>query len=80
MARLPAAEVLVLNAIVCVVAGALMYLRWHDAQTLAAIERSGGLLEVFLIPLALIPLGTMVGAFGAWLALLRRPTAPPARR
>lgn len=66
------ATVLVLNAIVCTVAYGVMYALWHDPQTLAAIARSGGLLEVFMIPVALILPGTAIGAFGAWLASKRR--------
>lgn len=62
-----------LTAILCTIANGVMYARWHDAQTLAAIERSGGLLEVFLIPLAVVLPGTVVGSFGAWLATQRRP-------
>jgi hypothetical protein len=66
------AVVVTLTAILCTMANALMYARWHDPVTLAAIERSGGLIEVFSIPLALILPGTAVGSFGAWLATRRR--------
>ena len=66
------AVVVTLTAVLCTVANAVMLARWHDAVTLAAIERSGGLMEVFSIPLALILPGTAVGSFGAWLATRRR--------
>ncbi len=50
--------------------GALVLLAlWHDPQTMAAIQSSGGLAEVFELPVLLIVpaaiLGTLAGAVGA---------------
>ena len=70
------ATVVTLTAMLCTMANGVMYALRHDAETLAAIETSGGLLEVFLLPLALILPGTVVGSFGAWLAAQRRPAKP----
>jgi hypothetical protein len=74
------ATAMTLAAILCTIANAVMYARWHDPQTLAAIERSGGLSEVLLVPLTLILPGTAVGSFGAWLASRRRPVNKAAAR
>jgi hypothetical protein len=74
------ATVVTLTAVLCTLANGVIYARWHDAATLAAIERSGGLLEVFLIPLALMLPGTAVGSFGAWLASRRRPATALGKR
>ena len=48
---------------------------WHDAATLQAIARSGGLGEVFTLPLLLIApaaaLSVIGGVFGAWARQVR---------
>lgn len=59
----------VVSAIVSIAgAGALLAL-FHDQQTLAAIEGSGGLGEVFTLPIMMVVpaliLGTLGGALGA---------------
>jgi hypothetical protein len=59
---------LVLNAILCTLVLAVTYARWAGPETLPAIARSGGLLEVFVLPWTLIVPGTAVGAFAAWLS------------
>jgi hypothetical protein len=59
----------VIGAIVSMVGAAGMLAVFHDQQTLAAIEGSGGLGEVFTMPIMMvIPaliLGTLGGALGA---------------
>ncbi len=52
-------------AAVLSVAGALVLLAiWHDAETFAAIRGSGGLEEVFVLPILLVVPGTVVGTVG----------------
>ena len=59
----------IIGAIVSVVGAASLLAVFHDQQTLAAIQGSGGLAEVFTLPvLMVIPalvLGTLGGALGA---------------
>ena len=58
-----------IGAIVSIVGAGAMLALFHDPQTLAAIEGSGGLGEVFTLPIMMvIPaliLGTLGGALGA---------------
>lgn len=58
-----------IGAIVSIAGAGAMLAVFHDQQTLAAIERSGGLGEVFTLPIMMvIPaliLGTLGGALGA---------------
>ena len=64
----------VIGAVVSIVgAGALLAI-WHDPQTLAAIRGSGGLSEVFTLPVMMVlpgllfgAIGGIVGAAGKWL-------------
>ena len=67
--------VLLMTAVLTNFAMAVIYVRWAGPETWPAIERSGGLMEVFLLPWVLFVPGTAVGAFGAWLSQLgkRRP-------
>ena len=54
---------------ILVVAGSLITLGlWHDERTLWAIERSGGLTEVFALPILILVPGTIVAALGGALA------------
>lgn len=47
-------------------AGSLLLLAvWHDPETMAAINGSGGVDEMWGIPLMLIPIGTICGTVGA---------------
>lgn len=55
-------------AVLSAIANALMLTFWHEPQTLAAIERSGGLVEVFALPFLIIGPGTLDGWIGATLA------------
>ncbi len=41
---------------------------WHDPQTLAAIQGSGGLAEALTLPLTMIVVGTGLGALGGLIA------------
>jgi hypothetical protein len=64
-----AAVAAIIGAIVSVVGAAAMLAVFHDGETLAAIHGSGGLAEVFILPIMMvIPaliLGTLGGALGA---------------
>jgi hypothetical protein len=63
---------------ILVVAGSLIMLGlWHDERTLSAIERSGGLSEVFTLPMLMIVPGTIVAALGGVLAQVVWKTATP---
>ena len=62
---------LMLSALLCTIATGVMYSLWKSAELVAAIEGSGGLTEVFTLPLILIVPGTALGALGAWIASLR---------
>ena len=37
---------------------------WHDPQTMQAIRASGGLVEVFTLPLLMVVPGAVLGAIG----------------
>lgn len=66
------------SAAVCSAATAWMYFNWRSPELLAAIQRSGGLSEVFALPITLIVPGTIVGAIGAGVALVSSgPRHPP---
>ena len=55
-------------------AGALMLLAiWHDPATLAAIRGSGGLAEVFTLPVTLAVPGAVIGAAGGAVGRLVSP-------
>jgi phosphate/sulfate permease len=64
-----AASAALIGAIVSVAGAAAMLTVFHDQQTLAAIEGSGGLAEVFTLPIVMVVpaliLGTIGGALGA---------------
>jgi len=60
-----------LMAIVPIYAGALLFLGFrHDPQTLAAIERSGGLVEMFGLPLAITGPAVLLSMLGGAAALV----------
>jgi hypothetical protein len=52
-------------AVVSVAGAALLLSIWHDPQTFAGIAKSGGLGEVFELPVLLIVPATFVAAIGA---------------
>jgi hypothetical protein len=67
------ASALVMSAVLCTIATTVMYVGWQSPQVTNAINSSGGLAEVYTLPVMLIAPGTAIGAFGAWLARLRGP-------
>ena len=56
---------LVGSALICTAVTASMYFNWRSPELIAAIQQSGGLAEVFSLPIMLIVPGTIVGAIGA---------------
>ena len=56
-----------IGAIISVVGAALLLTIWHDAPTFAAIDGSGGLGEVFTLPVLLVVPGALLGALGGLL-------------
>jgi hypothetical protein len=54
------------------IGAALLLLGSHDAATLAAIEASGGIIEVFVLPVLLVVPGAVLGLLGAGVATLPR--------
>jgi len=66
------------SAVICSAVTAFMYFNWRSPELIAAIQRSGGLSEVFALPIMLIVPGTIVGAIGASIVFVRgRPRHPP---
>lgn len=57
-----------IGAIISIVGAALLLAIWHDAPTLAAIEGSGGLGEVFTLPVLLVVPGALLGTLGGLFA------------
>jgi len=66
---LSATAVVLIGELIDTAVAALMLALFHDPRTMSAIEASGGLGEVFTLPILLIVpavvLGTLGGAFGA---------------
>jgi hypothetical protein len=60
-----AALVTQIAAVFSVIGAALMLGIWHDADTLRAIEASGGLAEVFILPFLMIIPAVALGWLGA---------------
>jgi len=66
------------SAVICTITTAFMYLNWRSPQVIDAIQNSGGLAEVFTLPIMLIIPGTIVGTIGASIAFVSgRPRHPP---
>jgi len=65
------ASALIMSAAMCTIATTLMYVGWQSPQLIDAINSSGGLAEVYSLPIMLIVPGTAIGAFGACIARLR---------
>ena len=65
------AMALMLSAMLCTIATAVMFWTWKSPELVAAIEGSGGLTEAFTLPILLIVPGTLIGAIGATIASLR---------
>jgi hypothetical protein len=53
-----------LASLMSIAGAAALVAIWHDPQTMAAIRGSGGLEEVFSLPLAMILPGVLLGAVG----------------
>lgn len=53
-----------LASVMSIAGGACLIAIWHDPQTMAAIRGSGGLDEVFSLPLTMILPGVLLGAVG----------------
>ena len=53
-----------IGAVISIVGAALLLALWHDAPTFAAIEGSGGLAEVFTLPVLLVAPGALLGTLG----------------
>jgi len=56
-----------IGAVISMVGAALLLAIWHDAPTFAAIDGSGGLGEVFTLPVMLVVPGALLGALGGLL-------------
>jgi hypothetical protein len=54
------------------VGATVLLLASHDAATLAAIEASGGIIEVFVLPVMVVVPGAALGLLGAGVATLPR--------
>jgi hypothetical protein len=53
-----------LGAVISILGAAGLLALWHDAGTMAAISASGGLGEVFALPLMLVVPGAVLGTIG----------------
>jgi hypothetical protein len=53
-----------LAAVISVSGAAILLLVWHDPETMSAIRGSGGLQEVFSLPLLMILPGAVLGSIG----------------
>jgi len=67
------ASALTLAAAIDAVACAFIYWNWRNPELIAAIRASGGLQEVFTLPIIVIVPGTLIGSIGALIASMRRP-------
>ena len=54
----------VMAAMISLAGAAFLLIIWHDPATFAAIERSGGLTEVFTLPLILVIPGALLSTVG----------------
>jgi hypothetical protein len=54
----------VIGAVISIVGAAALLAIWHDPQTMAAIRGSGGLGEVFTLPLMMVLPGLVLGTIG----------------
>lgn len=51
-------------AVISVIGGGVILAIWHDPATLGAIRNSGGVEEMFVLPILAIGLGTILGTIG----------------
>ncbi len=54
----------VIAAVISIAGGGVLLALWHDSATLSAIEQSGGVEEMFVLPIFAIGLGTILGTIG----------------
>jgi len=54
----------VIGAVISIVGDAVLLAIWHDPGTLAAIRGSGGLSEVFTLPVMMVMPGLLLGTVG----------------
>jgi len=66
------ATALIGSALICSIVTTFMYWYWRSPELIAAINGSGGLAEVFALPVMLTVPGTAIGAVGAGVASIRR--------
>lgn len=59
----------VIAAAVSLVGAAILLAFWHDAQTMAAIRASGGLGEIFTMPLMTVVHAVMLGTVGGGISV-----------
>jgi hypothetical protein len=64
------ATALIGSALICSVVTAFIYWYWRSPELISAIKGSGGLDEVFTLPVMLVVPGTLIGALGAFVASL----------
>ena len=64
-------------AVISLVGSTGLLMIWHDAHTMDAIRASGGLLEVFVLPLVLILPGVVLGSLGGAIASICRARSAP---
>jgi VIT1/CCC1 family predicted Fe2+/Mn2+ transporter len=53
-----------IGAAVSVCGAGVLLIMWHDAATMAAIDQSGGLAEVFTLPVTMLVPGAALGTIG----------------
>ena len=53
-----------IGAVISIAGAAAMLALWHDPQTIAAIRGSGGMAEVFTLPVTMVVPGLLLGAIG----------------
>jgi hypothetical protein len=68
-----------MSAVIDALGSLVLLALWHDRATLAAIDGSGGLEEVFVLPLFILLPGILLGAFGGVVGCTMRKLASPAR-
>src|SRR5213075_47771 len=68
-----------LAALISIIGTGSLFAVWHDPLTLAAIQGSGGLDEVFMLPVLLVIPGIVLGALGGMFGGLARRTLPRGR-
>jgi hypothetical protein len=66
----------VIAAPIKIVAAATLLAVWHDSTTMAAIRGSGGLEEVFTLPLAMVLPGFVFGTIGGFLGVAAKRLRP----